>query len=86
MILINIFAKVTDAKGSNTIFVAILHIVTFFKEVSPKHEYIMQEYIQKRFKNSTKNVYVKMLYQMNQFANDLETSFDTGQMTPNLKV
>ena len=52
IILLNIFAKVTDKQGSNTIFIAILYIVHFFKEVTPKHDYILREYISKRFKNS----------------------------------
>ena len=62
-ILLNILAKVGDKQGSKMIFIAILYIVRFFKEVTPKHDYILREYISKRFKNSqTYHVYVKLLY------------------------
>ena len=85
-ILLNIFAKVSDKEGSRSIFLAILYLVHFFKEVTPKHVYILNDFVSKKFKNShNQQVYVKMLYQMHVFANQLEVSFETGFMAPNLK-
>ena len=54
--------------------------------MTPKHVYILNDFVQKKFKNShNQQVYVKMLYQMHVFANQLEVSFETGYMAPNLK-
>ena len=91
--LLEIFSKVQTVQSSNDIFEAILYVINLFKskkegkdKEGAKYAYIINEYIKKTFKNNQANhVYVKILFQMMQFADKLEESIDTGQMCPPLK-
>lgn len=51
-----------------------------------QHAYIIDEFIRKKFRNSqTSHVYVKILYQMIQFADQLQESIETGKLCPPVK-
>ena len=51
-----------------------------------RHAYIIDEFIHKKFRNSqTSHVYVKILYQMIQFADKLEESIETGKLCSPVK-
>ena len=82
-----------DVNGSNDIFEAILYVINLFKskkddsnKEGAKFAYIINEYIKKTFKNNSNNhAYVKILFQMMQFADKLEQSIESGQMCKPLR-